>query len=78
MTAPRDCRPPEDTPDGTVCFLDGHHDVLDLPIRLLATWHTRPWWRGGSYWTLPHIIQFFAPRRMRGYRFHSIAEPPHE
>jgi hypothetical protein len=67
MTAPRDCRPPEDTPD-----------VLDLPIRLLATWHTRPWWRGGSYWTLPHIIQFFAPRRMRGYRFHSIAEPPHE
>lgn len=78
MTAPRDCRPPENTPDGTVCWLSGHHDVLDLPVQVLATWHIRSWWRGGNYWTFPSINQYFAPWRLREWRFHSIAEPPHE
>lgn len=78
MTAPRDCRPPEGTPDGTVCWLEGQHDVLDLPVKVPASWHIRPWWRGGSYWKFPGINQFFAPWRMKSWRFHSIAEPPHE
>lgn len=74
---PAECLPPPGTPDGTVCVLVGHNDILDLgEVRMIARWHVRPWWRGGSYYEIPGLSDCIAPWRLRGWRFHSIAEPP--
>lgn len=83
MTAPRDCRPPEGTPDGTVCWLEiDEEEPCDLgPIRETAVWRVRPWWRGGCYFESNTVyVRKLSVRYMtrRGWRFHSIAEPPHE
>ena len=70
---PRECRPPEGTPDGTVCWLQqlnraGRHYTY-------AAWN----WRG---WGWEHFgsTEIWSPLEMANYRwrFHSIAEPPHE
>lgn len=71
MTAPRDCRPPENTPDGTVCWLqDGSG------FRAPAIWRDRV----GGYWGWPVVNCARPPEWVAryGWRFHSIAEPPHE
>jgi hypothetical protein len=67
MTAPRDCRPPENAPDGMVFIL--HHD--NAPRGMLHMWHADGWWRRtGS------IIR--ARPEMMADAGWTIAEPPHE
>jgi hypothetical protein len=80
MTAP-ECRPPPGTPDGAVCVLeidvDENADVG--PIRIIAVWRERPWWRGGCYFennmTRKKTMSVRRITRL-GWRFHSLATPP--
>ena len=69
LAAARDCRPPEGTPDGTVCVL------LTADMRLNAKW-VAPMW----IWSHDGMEMGASPAFMAdmGYRFHSIAEPPHD
>ena len=71
MTA--ECRPPDGTPDGTVCFvaLAGGEPFVR------AIWH-------GGAWKWPHVSpqgrSAYWPAELAetGWRFHSIAHPPGE
>lgn len=61
-----ECRPPDETPDGTVCWLMngmGHC----VPVR----------WKSNAYLQFGYKEEY-TPRYFRscGYRFHSIATPP--
>lgn len=73
MTAPRDCRPPENTPDGTVFKLrrNAPATLYDMPRKYWtqAIWSEK-WWMlsDGSYATVEQATAF-------GW---TIAEPPHE
>lgn len=68
-----ECRPPEGTPDGTVCWLvhpkDGIHP---------ATWRFHGSW--APHWAWPIVPIGRDPRWVYafGYRFHSIATPPED
>lgn len=73
MTAPRDCRPPPNTPDGTVCWL--YNGMLEL------RWIWRIAHEGWpDHWQSPRtgMISRAGEAHRAGWRFHSIAEPPHE
>lgn len=72
MTAPRDCRPPEDTPDGAMLWL--RNDKEDSWC--VVQWDARN--RDGAllWWPVGGVKPIQLKRD--GYRFHSIAEPPHE
>jgi hypothetical protein len=67
-----ECRPPEGTPDGTVCVLQyGFSGVDYTPIWVTGTYH----------WPHPTIVGTvvaYMPEELAaaGWRFHSIAEPP--
>lgn len=69
MTTPRDCRPPDGTPNGTVCWIVQHtgggRRMCALP------WHAPDLWEFGGF-----VVRAKAAAE-RGWRFHSIAEPPH-
>lgn len=67
---PHECRPPEGTPDGTVCWLVHDH----LPKSAVT------WWSNTEHWVCFPLHASRKPAWMakRGWRFHSIAEPPHE
>lgn len=73
MTDPRDCRPPEGTSDGTWCLLqsDKQQNMIAVMWRLGA-WVCHTW---VSEW--PTVVQVGTMTGL-GWRFHSIAEPPHE
>lgn len=66
MTAPRECRPPEGTPDGTVCVLGRRNEDWRFE------WDGRFWIDGRGMEHLPESLA------SEGFRFHSIAEPPHD
>lgn len=68
MTAPRDCRPPENTPDGTYCWV----------LRFSSQKPEIAFW-GWGYWLRIGFDLRYSPSEMAsaGYTFHSIAEPPH-
>ena len=69
MTAPRDCRPPEGTPDGTMCWL--RNDKGDGWC--VAIWsHVMGEW----LWWFPFGGMKPVSMAREGYRFHSITEPP--
>lgn len=70
MTA--ECRPPEGTPDRTACWLMQDPMQTGHGIPECALWASGCWLRFGFDFE-------FSPRMMAhaGYRFHSIAEPPH-
>lgn len=73
MTA--ECRPPEGTPDGTVCVLRAPIDLLSLPPKptfIKRVWKNETGWhlRDGGH----HLSPVYG--YIVGYRFHSIAEPP--
>lgn len=68
MTA--ECRPPEGTQDGTVCWLyydrpDGGRDWCAL------AWHAPDVWAGIYDTGVARAARF-------GWRFHSIATPPEQ
>lgn len=70
---PHECRPPEGTPDGTVCWLKNRN------LELKWVWNV-----AGSgwpeHWSSPRtrLASRCAVMYDGGWRFHSIAEPPHE
>lgn len=71
MTAPRDCRPPEGTPDGTVIRL--RFGVSDTVVDGV-------WVDGRYHWPHPNVrgaVAAYAPDELAaaGWR---IAEPPHD
>ncbi len=79
MTAPRDCRPPEGTPDGTVCWLVmAAHGGIATTYRV-AVWRV-PYRMFHPFWELPGQTAEWAASQLEGWgwRFHSIAEPPHD
>ena len=71
MTTPRDCRPPPNTPDGKHCWLY-HSDDGEFCVAI---------WTGASrkdaLWWWPHGGRTARNMARDGWRFHSIAEPPH-
>lgn len=67
MTASRDCRPPDGTPDGQHCWLY-HLDDREFCTAI---------WTGGLWWW-PHGGRTGRNMARDGWRFHSIAEPPHD
>jgi hypothetical protein len=68
-----ECKPPPGTPDGTVCVLQWGVTGID----------SRPLWVAGAYhWLHPTVhgaVAAYTPEELaaHGWRFHSIAEPPH-
>lgn len=69
-----ECRPPEGTPDGAVCWLyydrpDGGRDWCALPWRPIPG--------SGNVWG--GVYDVGANRAARfGWRFHSLATPPED
>ena len=63
-----ECRPPEGTPDGTVCWVQ----------RFCATKPEPAFWGFDNDWLRIGEVFRFTPAEMAraGYRFHSIAKPP--
>lgn len=78
MTA--ECRPPDGTPDGTVCWLtNGKYWVtMEWDGRIDDQWNTTRsspgvwWWRIEGGYNSPFLLS------RRGYRFHSIAQTPED
>ena len=66
MTA--ECRPPEGTPDGTVCVLV---DAWGREMRW--KWRTK---YGPPRWSSLKVTMSMTPTRAFGFRFVRIAEPP--
>ena len=67
-----ECRPPEGTPNGTVCVLQYGSSGVD---------YTPIWVAGAYHWPHPTIVGTvvaYMPEELAaaGWRFHSIAEPP--
>ena len=68
-----ECRPPDETPDGTVCWLRqrtaaGRHRTWEA-----WTWDTGYWQRfGDSDWWTPQQVA------NQCFSFHSIATPPED
>jgi hypothetical protein len=62
-----ECRPPDGTPDGTLCWL-----------RTRYMWEPAVWWTNPDGWELLGHEQLRPPQHleMMGWRFHSIAVPP--
>lgn len=76
---PDECRPPEGTPDGTVCNLIGGLFSFGQSPLFPCVWRRYPWWRGGWAWMPPHGRRVSAADAAKhGWRFHSIAEVPHD
>lgn len=78
MTAPRECRPPEGTPDKTICWLFRYDENGNVRDRQPWLYRDRQGWApywiqhgGGNKWRTQDMADY-------GWRFHSIAEPPHE
>jgi len=65
-----ECRPPEDTPDGTVCWLRGSGGL----------WEPSRWWTDPDGWELLGHDDTSSPKYLMqcGWRFHSIATPPED
>lgn len=68
MTA--ECRPPDGTPDGAVCWL--YYDPPEGPRQWVALM-----WLPPDCWGAIHDMGVNRATRF-GWRFHSIAEVPHE
>lgn len=67
---PDECRPPSDTPNGTTCWL--YYDPPAGPREWIALR-----WFGGDVWS--GVFDAGVNRATRlGWRFHSIAEVPHD
>lgn len=64
---PDECRPPVGTPDGVWCWLKRHG-----PIWIILLW-SGGYWHEGRHKHAPGVIG-----GLWGYRFHSIAEVPHD
>ena len=80
---PDECRPPDGTPDGAVCvlreprFRDNTGAVMWIPG--LFVWHRN--WFGARCWygVYPQSDAHSISSMTRaGWRFHSIAEVPHD
>jgi hypothetical protein len=69
-----ECRPPVGTPDGTVCVLR----VNDGEAFIAASWCSRDdFGEWETYtWDRRGVIVRDYHMAARGWRFHSIAEPP--
>lgn len=66
-----DCRPPDNTPAGTTCWL--YYDPPDHAPRqwIALIWHPPDVWSGVYDVGINRASRF-------GWRFHSIATPPHD
>lgn len=66
---PRECRPPEETRKRTYCWVRSANGTLECLL-----------WQGDEGWWLPGSVLPRAPEDLAdwGWRFHSIAEPPHD
>ncbi len=69
MTMPDECRPPPNTPDGTVCVLRHNRRKRNNWVYLR--------WRVVECWDTP-LHRAMSPLLLHklGWRYHSIAEPP--
>lgn len=73
-----ECRPPDGTPDGTVCWLFRYDGGGLIRERMPWRYRERQGWR--PYWVQIGSAQKWLTTDMAdyGWRFHSIAHPPGE
>lgn len=69
---PDECRPPPNTPDGTVCVLRSGITSFEYEAVWVDGLYHRP------HPDIPGAVIAYTPEELAiaGYRFHSIAEPP--
>lgn len=74
------CLPPKNTPDKTDCILRGWDGYDQKWTYWKFTWHKRPWFLGGNYWTQHNRRGRASPAYLKdmGWEFVSLYEDYNE